>query len=125
MKNKTLQQLLFIAAIGLFSQFSAAQDANSAAAKQIADIIVSMNHFPSGPDKATLSKISEDTTLEQAIRDMAKAVSNIQHMPSPDAKAAMAEIQGNDQVKALAGIIANFSHMASADAKAELAKLFP
>tara|TARA_B110000444_G_C18784323_1_gene569099 strand:+ start:1054 stop:1443 length:390 start_codon:yes stop_codon:yes gene_type:complete len=129
MKNKTLQQFLLIAAIGLFSQFSVAQDANSAAAKQIAYIVASINHFPSATDKTTLAAISGDMALAQGVRDMASAVSNIQHAPTADGKAAMTTIQGNDQapdrVKDLAGIIAGFSHMASADAKAQLAELFP
>tara|TARA_B110000858_G_scaffold3502_1_gene4072 strand:- start:47432 stop:47821 length:390 start_codon:yes stop_codon:yes gene_type:complete len=129
MKNKTLQQFLLIAAIGLFSQFSVAQDANSAGVKQIADIVVSLNHFPNAADKATLAAISGDMALAQGVRDMASAVSNIQHAATAEGKAAMATIQGNDQApdraKNLAGIISNFSHMASADAKTQLAELFP
>lgn len=130
MKNKTLQQLFLVGAIGLFSQFAVAQvDANSAAAKQIADIVASLNHFPSDADKAVLSGISENTALAQGLRDMATAVANIQHSATAEGKTAMAALQASsdtpDRGKALAGIIANINHTASADAKAQLAQLFP
>ena len=117
MKNTFLQKFLLIAAIGLFSQFSVAQDnpANAAAAKQIADIVASINHFPSDADKMALNAIIDDSALAGAIHAMAS-------------KTAMAALQARplpDRAKALAGIIASLNHTASADAKAELAQLFP
>lgn len=129
MKNTILKKFLLIAVIGLFSQFSVAQDANSAAAKQIADIVASLNHFPSDADKATLSAISGNSALAQGLRDMANAVSGIQHAATAEGKSAMAALQAAadtpDRGKALAGIIENINHTASADAKAQIAQLFP
>ncbi|GJM14052.1 MAG: hypothetical protein DHS20C12_24550 [Pseudohongiella sp.] len=130
MKNTIMQKILLIAFLGLFSQFSAAQDAATvAAAKQVADIVANLNHFPSDADKATLSEISGNSALPQRLRDMATAVSNIQHAATAEDKATMAEIQASDSApdaaKALAGIIASINHVASPDAKAELAQLFP
>lgn len=129
MKNTILQKFLLIAVIGLFSQFSLAQDANSAAVKQVADIVANLNHFPSDADKATLAAISGNTALAQGIRDMATAVSNIQHAATAEGKSAMAALAAADNTpergKVLAGIIANINHTASADAKAQIAQLFP
>lgn len=129
MKNTILRKVFVLAIIGLFSQFAAAQDASSAAAKQIADIVVSLNHFPSDADKATLAEISGNTALAQGVRDMATAVSNIQHAANAEGKAAMAALQAAadtpDRGKVLAGIIENLNHVASPDAKDQLAQLFP
>lgn len=129
MKNTLLQKFLLIAVIGLFSQFSVAQDANMAAAKQVADIVASLNHFPSDADKATLSAISGNMALAQGVRDMASAVANIQHAATAEGKSSMAALQAAadtpDRGKALAGIIENLNHMPSADAKAQIAQLFP
>ena len=131
MKNTFLQKFLLIAAIGLFSQFSVAQPsaANAAAAKQIADIVASLSHYPSDADKMALNAIIGDSALAGPIHAMASAVVNIEHAATAEGKTAMATIQGNDalpdRAKALAGIIASLNHTASADAKAELTQLFP
>ena len=122
------RKITIIAIVGLFSQFSMAQD-NASAIKEVADIVASINHFPSDADKDRLMAISDDDSLFDGIRAMATAVSNFAHAANADGKAAMASLQANDQApdraKALAGIIANMNHMASADAKATLAELFP
>ena len=122
------RKITIIAIVGLFSQFSMAQD-NASAIKEVADIVASINHFPSDADKDRLMAISDDDSLFDGIRAMATAVSNFAHAANADGKAAMASLQAMDQIpdrpKALAGIIANFNHMASADAKATLAELFP
>ena len=122
------RKIIIIAIVGLFSQFSMAQD-NAAAAKTVADIVASINHFPSDADKASLMAISGDDNIAGPIREMASAVSNISHAANADGKAAMAAIQANDQVpdraKALAGIIGSFNHMASDEGKATLAELIP
>ena len=122
------RKIIIIAIVGLFSQFSMAQD-NAGAIKDVADIVASINHFPSDADKARLMAISGNDSLFEGIRAMATAVSNISHAANADGKAAMAAIQANDQVpdraKALAGIIGSFNHMASDEGKATLAELFP
>ena len=94
MKNTFLRKLLLAATIGLFSQFAVAQDAaTTAAAKQVADIVASLNHFPSDADKATLGAISGNAQLPQGLRDMATAVANIQHAATAEDKATLAAIQ--------------------------------
>ena len=122
------RKITIIAIVGLFSQFSMAQD-NASAIKEVADIVASINHFPSDADKDRLMAISDDDSLFDGIRAMATAVSNFAHAANADGKAAMASLQANDQIpdraKALAGIIGNMNHTASAEAKATLGELFP
>lgn len=126
MKNLS-KTLMILALSGLFAQSALAQDAD-AALKQIADIVASINHFPSDADKATLAQISGNMQLPDQLRGMADAVANISHAASAEGKALMAEIQAGaapDNAKQLAGIIANLNHVPSDDAKATLAQLFP
>ncbi|HIF74997.1 MAG TPA: hypothetical protein EYG31_05700 [Porticoccaceae bacterium] len=128
MKITLIRKLVAVALIALFSQFSLAQDAGGAI-KQIADIVVSINHFPSDADKAALADIAGNDALPENLRNMATAVSNISHAASAEGKAMMASIQANgeapDRAKSLAGIIASLNHMPSDEAKATLAELFP
>ena len=128
MKITLIRKLVAVALIALFSQFSPAQDAGGAI-KQIADIVASINHFPSDADKAALADIAGNDVLPEGLRNMATAVSNISHAASAEGKAMMAGIQANgeapDRAKSLAGIIASLNHMPSDEAKATLAELFP
>ena len=128
MKITLIRKLVAVALIALFSQFSLAQDAGGAI-KQIADIVASINHFPSDADKAALADIAGNDALPEGLRNMATAVSNISHAASAEGKAMMASIQASDtapdRAKSLAGIIASLNHMPSDEAKATLAELFP
>ena len=130
MNTTNLKKLILLTAIGLFSQIAMAQnDGNSAAVKQIADIVVGLNHFPSDADLATLDAIIANGELAQGVREMVNTVANIEHSANEEGRGAMEAIQANsqapDRAKVLADIIANFSHGASDDAKAQLAELFP
>ena len=132
MKITLIRKLVAVALIALFSQFSLAQDAGGAienAEKQIADIVASINHFPSDADKAALADIAGNDALPEGLRNMATAVSNISHAASAEGKAMMASIQANgeapDRAKLLARIIASLNHMPSDEAKAALAESFP
>jgi hypothetical protein len=137
MKKILIRNLLAITLFGFFTQFSVAHHTNNMSAikematalKEIANIVVSINHFPSDADKAALAKISGNEAYPQGIRDMATTVSNIEHAANDAGKAAMARIQASDQAsasaKALAGMITNFNHMLNAEAKMTMAQLFP
>jgi hypothetical protein len=125
MKLLFIRKVLTIGLIGVFSQLAVADDAS--AAKEIAGILVAMNHFPSDADKAKLMSIAHDQSLDAAVRNMATTVANISHAANADGKAGMASIVASgaaDSVKALAGAIAGFNHMASADDKAKLTQLY-
>jgi hypothetical protein len=125
MQLALIKKVMIIAVLGLFSQFSMAD--NASALRDIAGIVASLNHFPSDADKATLMEISGDESLAGGIRDMATAVSNISHAANAEGKEAMARIVASDQApdvaKSLAGIIASLNHTASAEAKATLAAI--
>ena len=130
MKITLIRNLVAVALIGLFTQFSAAQEANNMGAlKEVADIVASINHFPSDADKAALANISGNEALAQGVRDMATAVANIAHAANAEGKEAMARIQANESApvsaKALAASIASFNHMLSDEEKAALTQMFP
>tara|TARA_B100001029_G_C15029007_1_gene435609 strand:- start:337 stop:744 length:408 start_codon:yes stop_codon:yes gene_type:complete len=135
MKKMTLiikDVILVFALLGFVSSATYSQEqrgANAIALKTIADIVASINHFPSDSDKATLGEIAGNDELAQGVRAMATAVSGISHGATDEGKAAMASIQQNaqapDRAKQLAGIIASINHTASDGEKATLAQLFP
>jgi hypothetical protein len=116
------------ALMGMLAQPALAQDVN-AALNQIADIVASLNHFPSDEDKAVLAEIAANVNYPEGLRNMATAVSNISHAATAEGKEMMAAVQANMQApesaRALAGVIANVNHMASDEAKATLAQHFP
>jgi hypothetical protein len=121
-----LKILAFVTA-SLFAQMALAAD-DAASAEEIARIVMSMNHFPSDADKATLMAIAQDESLAQGVRDMAATVAEIQHFPNDAGKAKMASLVAAEDTpergKVLAGIISNFMHMVSAEDKATLTELF-
>ena len=129
MKITLIRNLVAMALFGLFTQGAVAQDgAPMAALKEIATIVVSLEHFPTDADKMALAKIAGTEGLPQGVKDMATAVSGIEHAINAEGKAAMARIQANDQApasaKTLAGLILGFNHMLGADDKMALAGLF-
>lgn len=130
MKLTKIRNLVVLLIVGFFTHVAVAQDsAPMNALKQIADIVSSMNHFPSDDDKTTLAGIVANEELPQGLRDMAATITNIEHQPDDDGKAAMARIQASeeatDRTKTLAGMIASFNHMLNDEQKATLAGLFP
>ncbi len=125
-----LKTLIAIVAFSLFSHFAAAQsDADSAAMKQIAAIVATLNHFPNDDDFATLDAIIANSDVSSEVRMMADTVANIEHSANEEGKGAMEAIAGDssasEQARSLAEIIGNLNHMASDSAKEQLAQLFP
>lgn len=128
MIKKLTKSVIVLMLSGMFSQAVIAQEAG-AALKTIADIVSSLNHYPSDADKAALAEIEANSNLPQGVRDMASTVASISHSANAEGKEAMAQIQGNEEAperaKQLASIIANINHVASDEAKATLAELYP
>ena len=128
MRKILTRSILFIALIGLLPQLSVAQEAG-AALKQVADIVATLNHFPSDDDKTALMAISGTDGLPEGVRAMATAISSFAHSANEEGKEAMSRILENaeapDRAKALAGIINELNHTASDEAKATLAQYFP
>ncbi len=123
MKLGITKTLVTIALIGLFSQFSLAQD--DSALSTIAGIVANLNHFPSDDDKATLMAISEGDGERRGIVMLANAVGNIAHSANDEGKEEMNRLIASDMapanVKAVAEIVLGFMHSVNDEAKATLA----
>lgn len=122
MKTTFLRNILALAVIVSFSQFSYAD--NAEAQKVIAGVLVNLNHFPSDADKAALMAITEDDSVGQGYRALAGAVANISHSANAEGKEVTARIMEAStapaELKTLAEIVANLNHVASPEAKATL-----
>lgn len=123
MKLGITKTLTAIALVGLFSQFSLAQQDEALAT--IAGIVANLNHFPSDDDKATLMAVAENAGERRGIVMLANAVSNIAHSANAEGKEQMNQIIAAEQapanVKAVAEIVLGFMHSASDEAKTTLA----
>ena len=122
MRMNPTKKLLAIVLIGVFSQFSLAD--NASATKTIAGILNGLNHFPSDDDKTALMAIADDDGTGRAFRAVASAVSNFAHAATAEDKEIMNRIIASDRAsgdaKILAEIVLGLNHAASADAKASL-----
>lgn len=130
MKTRSLRNIVLTFSVGLFPLIGAAQDeARVEALREIAQIVASINHFPSAENKAALSAIEGNQSYPQGIRMLAATVANISHSANAEGKQSMVMLQGSERapepVKSLAEIIARFNHMASDQDKAALLALFP
>ena len=122
MKLTLIKKIAALVLIGSVSQFAVAD--NATAAKTIAGVLASMNHFPSDSDKAALREIAGDDGVGRGFRAIASAVANIQHTATDEDKDIMNRIiaseRAADQAKVLAEIVLGISHVASDQAKAKL-----
>ena len=125
MKLALLRNVILLAVLASFSQFTFAD--NASAQKTIAGVLHSLNHFPSDADKAALMAIAEDESVGRGYQALAGAVATISHAATAQGKAITARIMEASQapadLKTLAGIVASLNHTASAEAKAVLAAM--
>ena len=123
--NKFALVLTGIAITSLFSTGIVLAD--DAAIKTMARITMSLNHFPSDDDKATLKGIidSDDSTEEAA--DIATAIANIEHKVLEKDTDRLKGIIGDDSAGAdartLASILLRINHAPSDEDKTTLAAL--
>jgi hypothetical protein len=124
MNIRMIRNAVIALALGSMASFAMAQ---ADAAKTIAGIVGSVNHFPSAEQKATLAAIQENTANSEAIKKIAKAVHDMQHSATAEDKAALqaiaADESANKAERELAEIVAGLNHMANDDAKARLASI--
>ncbi|MEX0963563.1 MAG: hypothetical protein WDZ52_05915 [Pseudohongiellaceae bacterium] len=122
MKITLLRNMLVLALLASFSQFTYADNAD--AQKVIAGVLVNLNHFPSDADKAALMAVAEDSSVGRGYRALAGVVSAISHSATAEGKEVTSQILASNEapadLKTLATIVANLSHTASAEAKATL-----
>mgnify|MGYP000733922167 CR=1 FL=1 len=72
MKITLIRNFFTAVLMGLFAQVSLAQEENAMGAlKEVADIVASINHFPSDADKVALASIAGNDNLPQGVRNMA------------------------------------------------------
>ena len=101
--------------------------ADDPAIKTMAGITMSLNHFPSDDDKATLKGIidSDDSTEDAA--DIAMAIANIEHKVLEKDTDRLEDIIGDDSAGAdartLASILLRINHAPSDEDKTTLAAL--
>ncbi len=101
--------------------------AASAAVKEMAGIVMHLNHFPSDAGKVTLKGIVDNKGSTEQERVLATAIANLQHQPAAGdvdkLKKVMNDAAAPAEVKELAGIILNINHKASAADKGKLEQM--
>ncbi len=118
MKIKFIGNLLTVSILASFTPLAFAD--NASAAKAIAGILATLNHFPSDDDKLVLQEIAADEGVGRGFRAIAAAVANIQHSATDEDKEIMQRILASERAaenaKALASIVMNLNHTPSAEA---------
>ena len=96
-------------------------------APTLADMLVGMQHFPSAEQKATLGEIAADEQVDEDLRIIAGAISNIEHQVPEDEQPALQAIIDDDSAgeaaKTLARAALGFNHQLSAEDKEALLAL--
>lgn len=101
--------------------------ADSAAISMMADITMSLNHYPSDSDKQRLSTITESDESSDAEQAVAMAILNMQHRVKDADKAKLNAIIGDESAPArlreLAGVLVSINHSPSASDVEKLAAI--
>jgi hypothetical protein len=107
--------------------FSTAVFADSAAVSTMAEITMSLNHFPSDEDKQELSAIASSADSSESEVAVATAMTNMKHQLTDADKATLGSIAADADASAglreLAGILLNIKHHASDTDKVVLEKI--
>jgi hypothetical protein len=111
MKSKYLLVMLSVACMMLGAQPALAE---SAAMRDMAGVMMNLNHYPSDAEKARLKAIAADKGSTEQERVIATAISNMEHkVAAGDAeklKQVMGDMSAPAEVRDLAGIVLNTSH---------------
>ncbi|MGE0623469.1 MAG: hypothetical protein AB7I04_12940 [Pseudomonadales bacterium] len=101
--------------------------ADTPVASTLADILLTMQHFPSDAQKATLEDIAANEQVEKDLRIIAGAIGNIQHRVPDEERASLQAIvddpSASEAAKSLASAALGFNHQLSADGRAALTAL--
>lgn len=124
MKNKYLLVLLSVAGLMLGSQSALAV---SAAVREMAGIVMHLNHYPSDTEKVRLGAIAADKGSTEPERVIATAISNLEHkvtaMDADKLRKVTGDMSAPAEVRDLAGIVLNINHKPSAADKGKLEAL--
>ncbi len=117
-----MKKLLAAMLICAFAPF--AHGDNDEATGVIANVLVSLNHFPTDDDKAALQALVDDDNVGPAFKAVANAVIGIAHQASDDGKAALNRVieaaNADPRAKSLAEIVMGINHTAGDEARAAL-----
>ncbi len=121
MKSQPIKSLLCLFAFVIFVPFSFA---DSRPSQVMAEMLVTINHFPSVEQKKALGVIIKSELSSSAEKTIATAILNLAHKPKPDDIAALNKIaadeKATDEEKILASAVVGFNHRASEEAKEAL-----
>lgn len=122
MRSKYLLVFL-LSVVGLMLGAQAALAA-SAAVRDMAGIMMHLEHYPSDAEKAKLKAIVDDKGSTEQERVIATAITNLNHkVAAGDAdklKKVVGDMSAPAEVRDLAGIVLNINHMPSAADKSKL-----
>lgn len=101
--------------------------AESSAVKEMAQIVMNLNHHPSDEDKETLRGIVSDDAATPGERVIANALLQMDHQVSSGDKAKLGDLKGSSAASAgekeLADVLMGLNHKASSQDKERLGKL--
>ena len=121
MKSIYLWVLLPAAGLILGAQSASAA---SAAVREMAGIMVHLEHYPSDAEKTKLKEIASDKGSTDDERVIAAAMTNLKHHAASEDKDKLKKVIGDmsapAEVRDLAGIVMNISHMPNAEDKSKL-----
>lgn len=101
--------------------------AASTAVREMAGILVKLEHYPSAAEKSRLAELaaSKDTTAQEKV--VANAMANLSHAAADADKAKLKQTQGDatapTEIRELAGIILGLNHKPSATDKDKLRQM--
>ena len=116
MKTKPGITFVLMLSIAISAPFSNQALAESDSVKQMAKIVMQLNHHPGKQDKPVLNNIIEQGSAAE--RSIASALINMNHKVSPSDKARLMEISNDSKqpnnTRELAMIVSTINHKASA-----------
>lgn len=109
------------------AETDAAAQGTTPALKQMASILINLNHQPDASGKAALQQIVDDVSASEAERTIAAAIANLDHKASAADKAKLQAVAGDASTppaaRDIASIVANLNHKPSASDKETLKKI--
>ncbi len=118
-----IKTLIFIAVIACSVIITPVTAGEQEAVKNMANILLGLNHFPSDAEKDQLSNII-NTNDSEDVKAIATAIKNMHHSASDSDKAKLKTVMDNDaasaNVKSLASIVYDLTHKPSSDDKKAL-----
>jgi len=124
-KFVTLCAVLFLFTLG--SQAVFAESMDEGAVKDMANMVIHLNHHPTDDEKARLQEIIDDGSLSDAVHTIASAMLNMEHRVSAQDKEKLGTIAQDsnvdEDVRTLATAVRNIEHHASDNDKEMLKKI--